>query len=445
MLKTFSRGGVHPEENKLTANKGIQVLPIPETVQIPVGQHLGTPAEILVVKGDKVKTGQLLAKAAGFISANIHSSVSGSVEKIDLVIDVSGYRKTVINIKTDGDEWVSTIDKSSDLKKDFTFSSDEIITRIKEAGIVGLGGATFPSNVKLSVPQGKKAEVLCINGVECEPYLTSDHRVMLEKTEEVITGIRLLMAGLNVKKAVIGIENNKKDAIEKMKLSAKNQTGIEVVALKVKYPQGGEKQLIKALIGLEVPSGSLPIQVGAVVFNVGTAFAVYEALQKNKPLFERVVTITGKSVKNPGNYLVRFGTSITKLIEAAGGIPDNCGKIISGGPMMGKALNNQEAPIVKGSSGILLMNNEESKRITSNTCIRCGKCISACPMGIQPYILGLLIEKDRIEETESHRIMDCMECGSCQFTCPSGRPLLDYVRAGKFKMSQIIRKRNEKN
>ena len=278
MLKTFSKGGVHPPENKISAGKSIELLPLPQKVSIPVSQHIGAPATVLVAKGDKVKVGQVIAQSAGFVSANIHSSVSGTVESIDAVLDSSGYKRQAVTITVEGDEWIESIDRSTELKKDIQLNAQDIIKRINESGIVGLGGATFPSHVKLSVPAGKKAEVLIINGVECEPYLTSDHRLMLEKGHEMMVGIQILMRALNVEKALIGIENNKPDAIKYLKSIAGEYKGVEVHGLKVKYPQGGEKQLIKALINREVPSGGLPIDIGAVVHNVGTAFAVKRVL-----------------------------------------------------------------------------------------------------------------------------------------------------------------------
>ncbi|MBE9468472.1 MAG: electron transport complex subunit RsxC [Bacteroidetes bacterium] len=443
MLKTFSKGGVHPAANKLSADKAIEILPLPKTVTIPISQHIGAPAKLLVKKGDKVKVGQKIAESGGFVSANIHSSVSGTVSKIDKIFDASGYKKPCVIINVEGDEWEENIDKSKDLKKDISLSAEEILKKVSEAGIVGLGGATFPSHVKLSIPKGKKAEVLILNGVECEPYLTADHRLMLEKTDEILVGIKILMKALNVDKAFIGIENNKPDAINRFNKFVENYDGIQVVPLKMKYPQGGEKQLIKAVAKREVPSGALPIDVGAVVHNVGTAFAVYEAIQKNKPLFERVVTVTGKSVKNPLNLLVRVGTPTINLIEAAGGIPENTGKIVSGGPMMGKALVNTDVPITKGSSGVLLFEEKESKRQDVQNCIRCGKCVSVCPMGLEPYLLMNMVESKMWEELEKNNVLDCIECGSCMFTCPSQRPLLDYIRLGKSTVTKIKRSRKK--
>ena len=444
MLKTFPVGGVHPPENKFSKGKKIETLPLPKTVTIPTGQHIGAPTKVVVSRGDEVKVGQLIAQAGGFVSANIHSSVSGKVKKIDEVFDSSGYRRTSIIIDVDGDEWMETIDRSDELKKDITLSKEEIVKKVSEMGIVGLGGATFPAHVKLSIPDGKKAEHLVINAVECEPYLTADHQLMMEKGEEIMVGIQVLMKATNVSKTIIGIENNKPDAIEHLTKIASNYSNIEVVALKVQYPQGGEKQLIKAVLNREVPSGGLPLDVGCVVQNVGTAFAVYEAVQKNKPLFERVVSVTGKSVKQPSNYMVRVGTSTDVLIEAAGGLPEDAGKVVSGGPMMGKALSRTDVPITKGSSGVLIFKEEESKREAINPCIRCAKCVTVCPMGLEPYLLMTVTEKQNYEKVEEERALDCIECGSCSYTCPATRPLLDYIRLGKSEVAKIIRQRNQK-
>ncbi|MBE0637707.1 MAG: electron transport complex subunit RsxC [Bacteroidales bacterium] len=443
MVKTFKLGGVHPPENKISSGAAIQPLPMPGRVFVPVTQHLGAPAKAVVNRGDEVKTGQLLAKSSGFISANIHSPATGKVFRIDEVIDQSGYKRMAIIIDTAADIWDEGIDISPDISREILLTKEEIIGRINDRGVVGLGGATFPTHIKMMVPDGKYAEYLIINGVECEPYLTSDHRLMLEKGEEMLIGTSILMKALGVKKAIVGIENNKPDAIEHMTRLAEKFQGITVHALKVKYPQGGEKQLIKALTGREVPSGKLPIETGCVVDNVGTAFAVYEAVQKNKPLIERVVTLTGKAVKQPSNFLVRVGTPIQHLIDHAGGLPENTGKLVGGGPMMGKALVSPEAPIVKGSSGILLMPAEEAKRVPVKNCIRCARCISACPMGLEPYLLAQQTVHEMWDNAESDRIMDCIECGSCHYTCPSGRPLLDYIRLGKARVGKIIRTRGK--
>lgn len=442
MLKTFPIGGIHPPDNKLTADQAIKYLPVPESVTIPVSQHIGAPAEVIVNKGDNVKTGQVIATGKGFVSSNIHSSVSGKVNKIDSVIDSTGYRQKAVFIDVDGDEWIETIDRTNEIITEITLSKEDIIKRCQESGIVGLGGATFPSHIKLNLPAGKKCNTLIINGVECEPYLTSDHRLMLERGEEILIGTSILMKALGVEKAMIGIENNKPDALSHMTKLATGSHGISVHALKVKYPQGAEKQLIKALINREVPHGRLPVDAGAVVHNVGTAYAVYEAVQKNKPLFERVVTITGKSLSQPGNYFVRTGTPVKNLIEAAGGVPEDTGKIVNGGPMMGKALNSIDVPVVKGTSGIILFPRNESERPPAGPCIRCGKCISACSMNLEPFLLMTLSEKGLFERAENERITDCMECGSCSYTCPAHRPLLDYIRLGKSSVIKIARERN---
>ena len=345
-MRTFRIGGIHPPENKLSAGKKITALAAPKQVIIPLSQHIGAPAQAVVKKGDMVKVGTLLAKAGGFVSANIHSSVSGKVNKIDNAIDASGYRRPAVFIDVEGDEWEETIDRSETLVKECNLSAKEIIDKIAAAGVVGMGGATFPTQVKLMPPPGSKAEIVIVNAVECEPYLTADHSLMLAKGEQILVGVTILMKAVGVNRAVIGIENNKPDAIAHMQKLAAQYPGVEIMPLKVKYPQGGEKQLIDAVIGKQVKSGALPISAGAIVQNVGTVYAVYEAVQKNKPLFERVVTVTGKAVKEPSNFLVRMGTPISVLIEAAGGMPENTGKIIGGGPMMGKALISAEVPLL---------------------------------------------------------------------------------------------------
>ncbi len=442
-LRTFEIGGVHPDDNKLSANEPIQDLPLPKTVTIPISQHIGVPAKPIVDKKDKVKVGQVIAKSEGFVSANIHSSVSGMVTKVDVAIDASGYKRMAITIRVKDDEWDNAIDLTPDLVTQITDSAEEIREKILKAGIVGLGGATFPSHVKLSVPKGKKVDVLLINGVECEPYLTADHRLMLENGSQVLVGIKILMKALGVEKAIIGIENNKPDAIEALQQLVANETGISVQPLKTQYPQGGEKQLIKACLNREVPSGGLPLDVGAVVHNVGTAFAVYEAVQKNKPLIERVVTVTGKSVAKPSNFRVRVGTPVNDLIEAAGGVPEDTGKIVSGGPMMGKAIADLNVPVTKGTSGILMIPEKEARREETIACIRCGKCVTVCPMGLEPYLLLTLSQKHFYDRAEQEKIIDCRECGSCSYMCPSSQPILDFIRLGKSKVGKIIKERKK--
>lgn len=442
-LKKFKLGGIHPAENKLSVAAKITPLALPSHVSITLGQHLGVPSNPLVKSGDQVKVGTKIAEAAAFISANIHSSVSGVVEKIEEVIDASGYRRKAIIIKVDGDDWEDSIDRSTNVKREIELSKEEIINRVKEMGIVGLGGATFPTHVKLMIPPGKLAEVVIINAVECEPYLTADHRLMLEKAEELLIGCQIAMKATGAKKTIIGIENNKPDAIANLRSFLAAYPNIEVEALKVQYPQGGEKQLLNAILGRDVPAGHLPIELGAVVINVGTIYSIYQAVQKNFPLIERVVTITGKEVRNPSNFLVRIGTPIKDAVDAAGGIPLNTGKIINGGPMMGKALTTLDIPVTKGTSGILLMPSEEAKRKEEGPCIRCGKCVNVCPMGLEPFMLAKIAKIQRYDALESEFIMDCIECGSCSFTCPANKPLLDYIRIGKTETGKLIRERNK--
>ena len=441
MLKTFPKGGVHPPENKLSAGSPVETLPLPETVVIPLSQHIGAPAAVKVKVGDKVKTGQLIADSTGFVSANVHSSVTGTVKKIDLFPDLSGYRRPAVQIDVEGDEWEDGIDNSSVLKTEITDSIEEIVRKVTAAGIVGLGGAAFPAHVKILVPKGKKAEMIVINGVECEPYLTCDHRLMLEKGAEIIVGIRILMKALNVNRAIVGIENNKPDAVAHLKKCAALYPEIEIYPMKVKYPQGGEKQLIKALTGREVPAGKIPVDVGVVPFNIATVFAVYEAVQKNKPLMERLVTVTGKGLSHPANFRVRIGTSVNSMIEAVGGMPETTGKLVNGGPMMGKAMATTDIRISKQCSGILLIDDKEARRKPANVCIRCAKCVSVCPMGLEPYRLMLLAEQHQFDSAEAEDVTDCIECGSCSYICPSYRPLLDYIRLGKTTVLKNIRAR----
>ena len=442
MLRTFSLGGIHPKENKLSAGVKIVPAPLPKEVIIPLGMHIGAPATACVAKGDEVKVGTLIAKSSGFVSANIYSSVAGKVTKIDSVFDASGYKKPAIIISVaEEDVWEESIDRSPELVRECALDAKAIIDKINEAGIVGLGGATFPTHVKLSPPPGNKAEVLIINAVECEPYLTSDHQLMLEHGEEILVGCTILMKALSVDECIIGVENNKPDAIKHLSGLCAQYKGIEVMPLKVQYPQGGEKQLIDAVLSKQVKSGALPISTGAVVQNVGTIYAVYEAIQKNKPLLERVVTVTGKSLDKPANYLARIGTPLKTLIEASGGIPENTGKIIGGGPMMGKALLSADLPVTKGTSGILLISQEESVRKPMRACIRCAKCVNVCPMGLNPTFLMVDTQQQDWERAERGHIVDCIECGSCSFTCPSNRPLLDFIRMGKQQVMGIIRNR----
>ncbi len=447
-MKTFPIGGVHPSDNKKwSCEKSIEVLELPDIVNIPLAQHIGAPATAKVAKGDKVLTGQLIAEATGFMSANIHSPISGTVSAVDMQLNGQGLRQMMITIKREGDEWMPEIDRSAEIKRQCNLSSAEIIAKIKQAGIVGMGGATFPTHVKLSIPEGCKAEYLIINGVECEPYLTSDHRTMLERGEELLIGVEILKKALNVDKAVIGVENNKPDAIALLKKIAREQGyDVTIEPLKVQYPQGGEKQLIAAITGREVPPPpGLPIHVGAVVCNASTTVAVYEAVQKNKPLIERVVTITGKELKEPRNLLTRMGTPISKLVEMAGGLPEGDVKVVNGGPMMGRAMVNIDSPVTKGCSGVSVYSGKEAHRVEPSACIKCAKCVEACPMALEPYLISKLAKKQMWERLEQENITDCIECGCCQFTCPAGIALLDYVRLGKQTVMGIIRARAAAN
>lgn len=447
-LRTFRIGGVHPEENKITAEIPTKVAELPKMATFPLSQHIGAPAKAVVQKGDTVKVGTLIAEAGGFVSAPIFSSVSGTVFKIDDVLDATGYRKPSIIIKVEGDEWEESIDRSDKLETleaHPELTSEEIIKRVKDAGVTGMGGAGFPTFIKLTPPPTAKAECVIINGVECEPYITSDYRLMLEHADEILVGLQLLMKAVNVDKGYIGIEDNKPQAIKLFEEKTANMNGIEIVPLAKKYPQGGEKQLVDAVIRRQVPAPpAIPVNVGAVVQNVGTAFAVYQAVMKNKPLFERYTTVTGKQVKNPGNFLVRMGTPMCQLIDACGGLPEGDNKILAGGPMMGKALLTTEVPICKGTNSVTILTDNDAHRKEAQPCIRCAKCVSACPMGLEPYLLSTLSSMKNWERLESEDITSCIECGSCQFTCPAHRPLLDNIRLGKSTVMGIIRARNAK-
>lgn len=445
-MRSFPIGGVHPSDNKKwSRGSAIEPMDLPDVVNIPLSQHIGAPAVAKVAKGDKVLVGQLIAEAGGFMSANIHAPVSGTVTAVDAQPNGQGLRQPMITIKREGDEWMPEIDRSETLVGKCDLSPKEIIDKIKAAGIVGMGGATFPTHVKLMIPDGKKAEALIINGVECEPFLTSDYRTMLERGERLIAGTRILMKAVGVEKAFIGVENNKPDAIAHLRSLLGSDSGILVVALKTRYPQGGEKQLIAAVTGRQVPPPpALPIDVGAVVCNASTAVAVYEAVQKNKPLIERVVTVTGKSLKEPKNLLTRMGTPVESLIAKCGGLPEGDVRVLNGGPMMGRALVNLAMPVMKGCSGIVVMSGKEVLRGKESACIKCAKCVSACPMGLEPYLISKLTRKRAWDDAERNDITSCIECGCCQFTCPANIPLLDHIRLGKQTVMGIIRARNAK-
>ena len=447
-MKTFKIGGVHPAENKLSAHTPIQTAAIPQTAVFSMFQHIGAPAVPVVQRGDEVKVGTLLGEPGKGLSVPVFSSVSGKVTKVEPVLDASGTRRMAVVVEVEGDEWLPEIDRSEKLvtladRPDLT--AEAIVAKVKAAGIVGMGGATFPTGVKLTPPPGSKAECLIVNAVECEPYLTADHQLMLEKADQIVVGVELILKAVGAPKAYIAIENNKPDAIALMREKVQGHAAIEVVPLKVKYPQGGEKQLIDAVTGRQVPAPpALPIHVGAIVQNVGTVYAIYEAVMKNKPLIDRIITVTGKALQQPTNFLARIGTPMQQLVDAAGGLPEDTGKIIGGGPMMGKALMSLDVPVTKGSSGLLLMTQKESRRGEVSPCIRCAKCVSACPMGLEPYLLAALTRNADWEAVEKNDVTSCIECGSCAFTCPSNRPLLDNIRVGKQTVMGIIRARAQK-
>lgn len=448
-LRTFRIGGVHPEENKITAEIATKVAELPKQAIFPLSQHIGAPAKPVVAKGDKVKVGTLIAEAGGFVSAPIYSSVSGTVFKIDSVIDATGYRKPAIIINVEGDEWEESIDRSDKLE---TYEAhpeltpEEIVERIKVAGVTGMGGAGFPTFIKLCPPPTAKAECVIINGVECEPYITSDYRLMMEHADEILVGLKLLMKAAKVDKGYIGIEDNKPAAIELLEQKTADMPNIEIVPLAKKYPQGGEKQLVDAVIRRQVPAPpAIPVNVGAIVQNVGTAFAVYEAVMKRKPLFERYTTVTGKLVKNPGNFLVRMGTTFGQMIDACGGIPEGDNKVLAGGPMMGKSVSSLDVPVCKGTNSITVISGDEARRKEAQPCIRCAKCVSACPMGLEPYLLATASAMHDWERVENEGIVSCISCGSCQFTCPSHRPILDNILLGKGTVMGIIKARAAAN
>ena len=445
MKKTFRIGGVHPHDNKISAEAAIEIFPAIETAYVSMAQHLGAPATPVVAVGDKVKVGQVIAEPAGFISGFVHSPVSGTVKSVAPRADIAGNLVPHVEITVEGDEWLEGIDTSDTVVKEIPYTPEEIIEKVKKAGVVGLGGASFPTHVKLAPPKDKKAECLILNGTECEPYLTSDDRIMRERPQEILIGGAIMMKALGVTRGYVGIEENKPAAIASMTAAAKEFPQIEIVTLKKRYPQGGEKQLIDAVIRRQVPSGGLPIETGAVVQNVGTSLAVYEAVQKNKPLIDNVITVTGSCLPVQHNYKVRIGTPMSKILEVAGGLPEKAAKVISGGPMMGRAIANLDAATVKANGAILVLTEAETRRRPESSCIRCSKCASACPMGLEPWLLNKLSRAGGLHaELEQERVYDCIECGCCSFTCPAGIPLLDMIRISKAEVMKIMRSRPKK-
>ena len=447
-LHTFKIGGIHPEENKITAEMPTQMAELPKQAIFPLSQHIGAPAKPVVQRGDKVKVGTLLAEAGGFVSAPIYSSVSGTVAKIDEEFDATDYRKPVIIVNVEGDEWEENIDRSDKLETladHPELTPEEIVSRVQAAGVTGMGGAGFPTHVKLCPPPTAKAECIIVNAVECEPYITSDYRLMMEHPDEIIIGLELLMKAAKVERGYIGIEENKPEAIKLLTEKTANDSRIEVIPLAQKYPQGGEKQLVDAVIHRQVPAPpAIPANVGAIVQNVGTTFAVYEAVMKRKPLIERYTTVTGKRIKRPGNFLVRIGTPFSQLIEACGGMPEGDNKVLAGGPMMGKAVISLNTPVCKGTNSITVISGDEAHRKKVQPCIRCAKCVSVCPMGLEPYLIATLSAFKEYERAENEDIVSCIACGSCQYTCPSGRPILDNILQGKAVVMGMIRERTAK-
>ncbi|MCD5390918.1 electron transport complex subunit RsxC [candidate division NPL-UPA2 bacterium] len=425
-------GGVHPPTSKeATRDKKIEPAKIPERVIIPLLQHTGAPGEALVSKGDRVTVGQKIGEAKAFVSAPVHATISGEVIEIKPLPYPLGLNTDSIVIQSDGkDEWLE-VEGTKDWK---ALSPDKIRETIREAGIVGLGGAAFPTHVKLSPPEGKKIDAYILNGAECEPYLTCDYRLMVERPKEILEGFRILMAALSVKNGYIGIEDNKREAISAMGRELNGEPDIQMKVLKTKYPQGGEKQLIKAILRKEVPSGGLPFDVGVLVSNVGTAFSCWEAVVSGKPLVERVITVTGPGVKEPKNLRVRIGTRVSDLIEACGGFNGKPGKIIMGGPMMGLTQFTDEVPVIKGTSGILVQTDvlwdEEI------ACIRCGKCIQSCPLYLMPTMISLYSKRGRLEEAKDYGALDCIECGACGYTCPARIPLVQWIKYAKRELAK---------
>lgn len=425
---TFPKGGVHPNDSKaFSKGSAIVRFPMPEELVVSLSQHLGAPAKAIKNVGDVVKKGELIAEASSFISAHVHSPVTGTITDIKKVTLPNSVCCDAFVIKPQESEYEPTFEEERNWEE---LSGAELLSIIKENGVVGMGGATFPVSVKLSVPVDKKVEYLVLNGVECEPFLTADYRLMLEKPENVILGAMICAKVVNPQKIIIGVEANKLDCVDKLREEIqKKGYPIEVQPLKMKYPQGDEKQLLKAVTGREIPSGKLPLDIGCIVVNVGTSNAIYEAVKYQKPLIERIVTITGPCIKNPMNVIAPIGTKIKDLIEFAGGFTNEPDKLVSGGPMMGFSFFDLESPVCKGTSGILAL--KEDKKVRKTGCISCGKCILACPIGLQPTKMYRLIENGMYQEAMATDLMDCKECGCCSYSCPAHLPLVQTFRMGK--------------
>lgn len=428
------KGGVHPPENKIqTENKKIQELKAPKLVFISLLQHIGVPLTPKVEVGEKVLKGQIIADSTAFLSVPVHATVSGIVKRIEnLPFPLMGNVQTIVIENDEKDEWIE-LRKVKDWKN---LSKQELLEIIREKGIVGLGGAAFPTHIKLNPPEGTKIDTLLLNGAECEPYLNSDNRIMIEEGSKVVEGIKIMKYILNVDKAIIGIEDNKKAAIESMKVACEG-TNIEVMSLKTMYPQGGEKSLIKATLNKEVPSGKLPSAVGVVVNNTTTAVAIYDAIVNGIPLIDKVVTVTGKAIKEPKNLRVAIGTPISNVLEECRYSEDEAEKIVMGGPMMGMAQLTLEVPVIKGTSGLLALTRDETNHCKSKACIGCGKCVEVCPMSLQPIMYARLAEFSQWEDMSKYNLMDCIECGSCSYICPANRPLTEAIKIGKAKLRMM--------
>jgi len=439
--KTFSHGFHIPDYKELSSHCTITALPLPTQVLIPLAQHIGAPAKCCVEVGQRVLTGQKIGEQGGFVSVNIHSSISGIVKDIRPFLHPLGRLVESVLIESDGkDEWLAQIERNSEpgFWQERTsetalaaISSEEITKILPQMGIVGMGGATFPTHVKMTPPEGKVVETLIVNGVECEPYLTADHRLMLEETPKLLAGIKLLMKACGAKKVHVGIEMNKPDVIDLLRAEWVDQKDITIEPLQLKYPQGAEKQLIKSILNREVPSGGLPLDVGVVVNNVGTAAAVADAVLKNKPLFERVLTVTGEGVARPQNLLVRVGTSFEEVLQFCGGLKPNAKKILMGGPMMGLAQYSTEVPVIKGTSGILVLLEDKGRIKQETNCLRCGHCLDLCPMMLNPSLLGLFARAKEFSKSDKFNVLDCMECGTCAYGCPAKIPLVHLMRFAK--------------